>query len=195
MAKASAVKLGAPLHDALAAQSQSQGAAHHPHAPSLIWQHTMIETYILLSRVLIPPCVCACRETDRDMVIKGYRVPRGMTLMLSPHPMHVSSLNYLHPDKFWPERWVSDAVSEWDPEHAGRLAASLLLLRLLLSITVYHTLISRFMQQCLLLLLLLVQCNVAAAVGRPSADAGAGGLTKCCCCCGCCCWCWWMLPC
>ena len=63
MAKASAVKLGAPLHDALAAQSQSQGAAHHPHAPSLIWQHTMIETYILLSRVLIHACVHAGRQT------------------------------------------------------------------------------------------------------------------------------------
>ena len=66
--------------------------------------------------------MCACRETDRDMVIKGYRVPRGMALMLSPHPMHVSSLNYLHPDKFWPERWVSNNVSEWDPDQAGRWA-------------------------------------------------------------------------
>jgi len=71
---------------------------------------------------LISPCMCACRETDRDMVIKGYRVPRGMALMLSPHPMHVSSLNYLHPDKFWPERWVSNTVSEWDPDQAGRWA-------------------------------------------------------------------------
>ncbi len=72
--------------------------------------------------MLMTPCMCACRETDRDMVIKGYRVPKGLALMLSPHPMHVSSLNYLHPDKFWPERWVSDIISEWDPDEAGRWA-------------------------------------------------------------------------
>ena len=68
------------------------------------------------------------------MVIKGYRVPRGMALMLSPHPMHVSSLNYLHPDKFWPERWVSNTDSEWDPEQAGRLPPSLLLFKIKLAV-------------------------------------------------------------
>ncbi len=69
--------------------------------------------------------VLTCREADKDMVIKGYRVPKGVTLMLSPHPMHVSSLNYLHPDKFWPERWVSDTVTEWDYKHSGQLMSVL----------------------------------------------------------------------
>ncbi|KAA6421492.1 MAG: cytochrome P450, partial [Trebouxia sp. A1-2] len=66
-----------------------------------------------------PAPIGTVRETDKDMVIKGYRVPKGMALMLSPHPMHVSSQNYLHPDKFWPERWVSDTVSEWNPDQAA----------------------------------------------------------------------------
>ncbi|KAL0048837.1 hypothetical protein WJX82_000386 [Trebouxia sp. C0006] len=59
------------------------------------------------------------READRDMVIKGYRVPKGVTLMLSPHPMHVSHDNYLHPDKFWPERWISDTVTKGDSKHSA----------------------------------------------------------------------------
>ena len=62
-----------------------------------------------------------CREADRDMVIKGYRVPMGVTLMLSPHPMLVSHDNYLHPDKFWPERWVSDTITKGDSKGSGQL--------------------------------------------------------------------------
>ena len=61
------------------------------------------------------------READKDMVVGGYRVPKGTTLMLSPHPIHVSHANYLHPHKFWPERWVSEKVSEWNPEQSGGL--------------------------------------------------------------------------
>jgi len=36
---------------ALAAHSQSQGADHHPHAPSLIWQHITIIIIIYISAV------------------------------------------------------------------------------------------------------------------------------------------------
>ena len=67
-----------------------------------------------------------CREADKDMVIKGYRVPKGVTLMLSPYPMQVSHDNYLHPDEFWPERWVSDTVTEWGSKHSGRLMTAVL---------------------------------------------------------------------
>ena len=57
---------------------------------------------------------------DKDMVIKGYRIPQGTRLMLAPYPMHLSRHNFLHPDKFWPERWVSDgAVPQWDPTLSG----------------------------------------------------------------------------
>ncbi len=116
--------------------------------------------------MLMTPCMCACRETDRDMVIKGYRVPKGLALMLSPHPMHVSSLNYLHPDKFWPERWVSDIISEWDPDEAGRWALDCCYCCCFSIISVYVMLMSRIMQQhcccccccrhCVTLLLLLL---------------------------------------
>jgi len=62
-----------------------------------------------------------CREADRDMVIKGYRVPKGVTLMLSPHPMQLSNDNYLHADKFWPDRWTSDTVTQWESKDSGQL--------------------------------------------------------------------------
>jgi len=62
-----------------------------------------------------------CRETDKDMVIKGYWVPKGVTLMLSPHPMQLRNDNYLHADKFWPDRWTSDTVTQWESKDSGQL--------------------------------------------------------------------------
>ena len=64
-----------------------------------------------------------CRQADKDMLIKGYRIPKGTPLMLAPHPMHVSPHNFLHPNKFWPERWVSSTVPDFDPKSSGSCLA------------------------------------------------------------------------
>ena len=53
------------------------------------------------------------------MVIMGHRVPKGIPLMLSPLPMHLSPYNFSHPNKFWPDRWTTGAVAEWDPTRSG----------------------------------------------------------------------------
>lgn len=46
------------------------------------------------------------RITDRDMIIGGYRVPKGTPVQLPPYSMHLSSANFVQPQKFWPERWA-----------------------------------------------------------------------------------------
>ncbi|DBA72449.1 TPA: hypothetical protein ACH3X2_010475 [Trebouxia sp. C0005] len=59
------------------------------------------------------------READKDMVIMGYRIPQGTPLMLAPYPMHVSPHNYMHPYKFWPDRWLTDPIAEDNLKQSG----------------------------------------------------------------------------
>ncbi len=49
----------------------------------------------------------------------GYRIPQGTPLMLAPYPMHVSPYNYLHPHKFWPDRWLTDTIAKDNLEESG----------------------------------------------------------------------------
>lgn len=49
----------------------------------------------------------------------GYRIPQGTPLMLAPYPMHVSPHNYMHPYKFWPDRWLTDPIAEDNLKQSG----------------------------------------------------------------------------
>ncbi len=40
------------------------------------------------------------------MIVGGYRVPKDTPVQLPPYSMHLSSANFVQPDKFWPERWA-----------------------------------------------------------------------------------------
>ena len=59
--------------------------------------------------------------TEQDMVIKGYRIPKGVALMFAPIPLHLSPFNFTHPNKFWPDRWTTDVVADWDPKRSGQV--------------------------------------------------------------------------
>ena len=74
----------------------------------------------------------ACREADKDMVVMGYRIPKGTPLILAPYPMHLSPYNYVAPQKFWPDRWMSEVTSAEHLKDPGRLLLVLLLPPLLL---------------------------------------------------------------
>jgi len=52
----------------------------------------------------------------------GYRIPQGTPLMLAPYPMHVSPHNYLHPHKFWPDRWLADTIAKDNLEQSGSVS-------------------------------------------------------------------------
>ncbi|KAL3157252.1 hypothetical protein ABBQ38_001486 [Trebouxia sp. C0009 RCD-2024] len=58
----------------------------------------------------------AGREVEQDMVIKGYRIPKGTPLMFPPHAMQLSPCNFSHPSKFWPDRWTNGVLEDWDPQ-------------------------------------------------------------------------------
>ena len=59
------------------------------------------------------------REVEQDMVIKGYRIPKGTPLMLPPHAMQLCPDNFSRPNKFWPDRWTSGVLEDWDPKGSG----------------------------------------------------------------------------
>ncbi|KAL3146212.1 hypothetical protein ABBQ32_002914 [Trebouxia sp. C0010 RCD-2024] len=59
------------------------------------------------------------RETGEDMVILGYRIPKGTALMFPPHAAHLSPYNFSHPSKFWPDRWTSGVLGDWDPKRSA----------------------------------------------------------------------------
>ena len=61
----------------------------------------------------------------------GYRIPKGTPLMLAPYPMHLSPHNYVHPQKFWPDRWMSETITAENLKNPGKLLLLLLLLELL----------------------------------------------------------------
>ena len=64
------------------------------------------------------------------MTVMGYRIPKGITLVLAPYALHLSKANYIHPAKFWPERWLTDPSPKDDIFDPG-MSPVLLLLRLL----------------------------------------------------------------
>ena len=61
-----------------------------------------------------------CREAKEDMVVMGYRIPKGTPIMMPPFATHVSSSNYLWPCEFWPERWLSTAGDVPDIRSKGK---------------------------------------------------------------------------
>ena len=67
----------------------------------------------------VMPRLC-CRMTDRDMVIGGYRVPKGTPISLPPYCLHTDAANFDQPLRFWPERWTQPAVSAEKPVTKGK---------------------------------------------------------------------------
>lgn len=41
-----------------------------------------------------------------DMVIGGYRIPKGAPINSPPYVAHVAASNFEQPYRFWPERWL-----------------------------------------------------------------------------------------
>ncbi|KAL3140969.1 hypothetical protein ABBQ32_005491 [Trebouxia sp. C0010 RCD-2024] len=59
------------------------------------------------------------REAVKDMVVGGYRVPKGTVLSMPPYALQLSPHNFTAPDKFWPGRWLkaSDNPEESDSDY------------------------------------------------------------------------------
>ena len=75
-------------------------------------KHTITGMYV---------CTCVRREADKDMVVGGYRVPKGTVLSMPTYASQLSPYNFTDPEKFLPERWLktSDTSQVTDPgEHS-----------------------------------------------------------------------------
>lgn len=54
---------------------------------------------------LYPPASGILRESLRDTVIDGYRVPKGATILISPYTLHRHTDTFPEPESFLPERF------------------------------------------------------------------------------------------
>ncbi|GCE31679.1 cytochrome P450 [Dictyobacter alpinus] len=55
---------------------------------------------------IYPPAPGILREALHDLVIDGYKVPKGATLMISPYTLHRRSDAFPDPEQFQPERFT-----------------------------------------------------------------------------------------
>ena len=53
-----------------------------------------------------PVAGASVRETDREVVIGGLRIPKGVTIWASIWPITLSRFNFKEPLAFWLERWA-----------------------------------------------------------------------------------------
>ena len=61
-------------------------------------------------------CNLSCRELDRNMVVGGYRLPKGTPLIFSAYLLHHGPYNYTRAEDFWPERFeAAPCTASADP--------------------------------------------------------------------------------
>lgn len=61
-----------------------------------------------------------CRQADQDMVVGGYRIPKGTAIQMPSYAMHMSAANFIQPYLFWPERWQQGTDQSSFSEDPGR---------------------------------------------------------------------------
>ncbi len=57
---------------------------------------------------LYPAAYVTAREPTTDVVLNGYRIPKGCTVLISPYTVHRDPRWFERPDAFVPERWLDD---------------------------------------------------------------------------------------
>ena len=56
---------------------------------------------------LYPPAWGLGREPRHDVVVAGIAIPKGTQIIVCPWVMHHDAQYFAEPDRFWPERWLS----------------------------------------------------------------------------------------
>lgn len=57
---------------------------------------------------LYPPAITTMREAIEDVVIDGYKVPKGMSVLVSPYVLHYKPAYFPDPERFDPERFTPE---------------------------------------------------------------------------------------
>lgn len=61
---------------------------------------------------LYPPAYMLDRHPSEDIFIRGYRVPRGSYIFVSPYATHRDPALYADPERFDPDRWLPEREQE-----------------------------------------------------------------------------------
>lgn len=69
---------------------------------------TYLQQVVKESLRLYPPAWYATRRTDRDLDLGGYRVPKGVTVVMNIWAVHHDARFYPDPESFRPERWTEE---------------------------------------------------------------------------------------
>lgn len=64
---------------------------------------------------LYPPAWAVGRFAIKDVEIGGYQIPKGSLVLMSQYAMHRDKRYYKDPEKFMPERWVTDPKDAKQP--------------------------------------------------------------------------------
>ncbi|KAK9803744.1 hypothetical protein WJX73_010477 [Symbiochloris irregularis] len=95
--------------DKLAAEIRGQPS--NPDYTSLTEGFPYTEAVIQEALRLLPTGTTAMRQTDRDLILEGYKVPKGTRVMASIYAVHHDENVWPHAESFIPERHLSeDAV-------------------------------------------------------------------------------------
>lgn len=63
-----------------------------------------------------PPVSGNIRRSAKDLVIRGYRIPKGVDMVMGFYHIYKNAQYYVQPDEFIPERWIRNReVSETCP--------------------------------------------------------------------------------
>ena len=65
-----------------------------------------VEATVLETMRLLPPAYMVGRCCAEDVVVGGYDLPEGTTILVSPYLLHRDARNWDDPDAFRPERWL-----------------------------------------------------------------------------------------
>jgi len=76
---------------------------------------TYLEQVVKESLRLYPPAWYATRRTDREVELGGYRVPKGVTVVMDIWAVHHDARFYPDPEIFWPERWTEEFTKTLHP--------------------------------------------------------------------------------
>jgi cytochrome P450 len=68
------------------------------------------EAVMLESMRLYPPAYVVGREAIHECEVAGYRVPRGLTILMAQWVVQRDSRFFAAPEKFHPERWLGDLL-------------------------------------------------------------------------------------
>uniref|UniRef100_T1JYM8 Cytochrome P450 n=1 Tax=Tetranychus urticae TaxID=32264 RepID=T1JYM8_TETUR len=60
---------------------------------------------------LFPPVPMIARELDQEVILDGFKIPKGASVAIMIYTIHRDPIIYLHPDSFNPDRFDSDHIS------------------------------------------------------------------------------------